>query len=68
MNTWWAAQSCGQIVFEAARIASRQGEEVRCNFVLMDCEVFVRPFEAPRPLATYPRLPATYFWLGAEAE
>ena len=49
-------------------MASRQGEEVRCNFVLMDCEVFVRPFGAPRPLATYPRLPATYFWLGAEAE
>ncbi len=61
MNTWWAAQSCGEIVFEAARIASRKGEEVRCNFVLMDCEVFVRPMAAPRP---HP----AYFWLGAGAE
>jgi hypothetical protein len=61
MNTWWAAQSCGQIVFEAARMASRQGEEVRCNFVLMDCEVFVRPLSELSPCPTY-------FWLGADGE
>ncbi len=61
MEPWWTAQSCGEIVFDAARIASRENMEVRCDFRLFGCDVIVRPIAAPRP-------PATYFWLGAGAE
>ena len=54
-------QRVGTSVFEAARKAILNQEEVRCDFVLFDCEVFVRPLSAfsPRP---------TYFWLGADGE
>jgi len=54
-------QSVGTSVFEAARKAMLKQEQVRCDFVLFDCEVFVRPLSAlsPRP---------TYFWLGADGE
>ena len=57
----WQAESCGKLVFKAAKDAVRQCKEIRCDFLLMDCEVFVRPVwvKGPRP---------AYFWLGAEAE
>ncbi len=51
----------GTSVFEAARTAILKQEQVRCDFVLFDCEVFVRPLSA---LSLRP----TYFWLGAEGE
>jgi hypothetical protein len=54
-------QRVGTSVFEASRKAILNQAEIRCDFVLFDCEVFVRPFSAlsPRP---------TYFWLGADGE
>jgi hypothetical protein len=59
MHTWRYAQSCGEAVFEAARKAILNQAEVRCDFVLFDCEVFVRPLSAVSPCPTY-------FWLGAD--
>ncbi len=52
-------EKVGTLVFEAARKAILNQAEVRCDFVLFDCEVFVRPF------SSVIRAP-TYFWLGAE--
>jgi hypothetical protein len=52
-------QRVGKSVFEATRKAILNQEEVRCDFVLFGCEVFVRPF------SSVIRAP-TYFWLGAE--
>jgi hypothetical protein len=54
-------QRVGTSVFEAARKAILNQAEVRCDFVLFGCEVFVRPF----PLVI--QVP-NYFWLGAEGE
>ncbi len=61
MHTFRYAQSCGEAVFEAARKAILNQAEVRCDFVLFDCEVIVRPFPAVTQAPTY-------FWLGAEGE
>ena len=55
------AERIGQLVGFATKKAIRDCEEVRCDFMLMDCEVFARPIWLPKG----PR-PATYFWLGAE--
>ena len=52
-------QRVGTSVFEAARKAILKQEQVRCDFFLFDCEVFVRPF--PSGI----RAPF-YFWLGAD--
>lgn len=49
----------GTSVFEAARTAILNQAEVRCDFVLFDCEVIVRPFPAVIHAPTY-------FWLGAD--
>jgi len=51
----------GTSVFEAARKAILNQKEVRCDFSLFDCEVFVRPF----PAVIHAPI---YFWLGAEGE
>ncbi len=52
-------QRVGTSVFEAARKAILKQEQVRCDFVLFDCEVIVRPLSAVTQAPTY-------FWLGAE--
>ena len=49
----------GSMVLDAARTAILNQVEVRCDFVLFGCEVFVRPF----PLVIQA---PTYFWLGAD--
>ncbi len=54
-------QRVGTSVFEAARKAILKQEQVRCDFVLFDCEVFVRPFPSVIRVSTY-------FWLGADGE
>jgi hypothetical protein len=55
------AQECGAAVMRAARQAMKTREEIKCEFWVYDCDVFVRP----KPEF---RRQMTYFWLGAEGE
>jgi hypothetical protein len=53
------ALECGAAVMSAARQAMNSREEVKCDYWVYGCDVFVRP----KPER---RRQMTYFWLGAE--
>ncbi len=55
------ALSLGLHVLHAAGLSLDRHEAVWVPWTIYDCEIIVRPKSAPRS-------PATYFWLGAEAE